>query len=253
LTTEQLVAGAAIPEDPTGPTGTRWPRAGRWLGPATLASFAALAFAALAYAPEDLHQGPPQRIFYVHVPAAAMGFLAFGVVFVASILVLATGKRRYDDLAAASAEVGVVFMTGVMLTGPLWGRPVWGVYWSWDPRLTTSFLLWLIFVSYLAVRGYVTDPGRRARFSAVLGIVGFLDVPLVYFSVRWWRALHPDYVLVTKGGPQLPGEMLAALMVGFAAFALLFAYSLRLRLRVERVRTARALAVATDEDEEMDG
>ena len=210
----------------------------RWLGPATAAAMVVLAAGAFAYAPEDASQGPPQRIFYVHVPSAWVSFLAFGVVFAASIAVLVTGKRRWDELAAASAEVGVVFTTAVLITGPLWGRPVWGVYWSWDPRLTSFFLLWLIYLSYVALRGYVTDPGRRARFSAVLGIVGFLDVPLVYLSVRWWRALHPEAVVLTRDGPKMPGEMLLTLFVGLGAFTLFYFYVLGLRLRLERSRTA---------------
>ncbi|GIU98787.1 MAG: hypothetical protein KatS3mg014_0403 [Actinomycetota bacterium] len=136
------------------------------------------------YAPEDANQGPVQRIFYIHVPSAWIGFLAFAVVFVASIAFLATGARRFDELAASSAEVGIVFTTAVLITGPLWGRPIWGIYWTWDPRLTSFLMLWLIYLSYLVLRGYVPEPIRRARFSAVLGIVGFLDVPIVYLSAR---------------------------------------------------------------------
>ncbi|MBI4728850.1 MAG: cytochrome c biogenesis protein CcsA [Acidobacteria bacterium] len=217
-------------------------RASRLLAPATLGSMALLVWAALAWAPEDLEQGPPQRIFYIHVPSAWVAFLAFAVVFGASIALLATGKQRYDQIAAASAEVGVVFTTAVLITGPLWARPTWGVYWSWDPRLTSVFILWLIYLSYLSLRSYLPDPARRARFSAVLGIVGFADVPIIYLSVRWWRALHPAPVVLVRGGPQMPGEMLAVLMFGLATFTLLYLLLLRIRIDVQRAREIRGAA-----------
>jgi heme exporter protein C len=202
----------------------------RWHAAATAATVLVLLYGAFGYAPQDRLQGPVQRIFYVHVPSAWIGMLAFLVVFVASIAVLATRSRRWDRLAASSAEVGVVFTTGVLLTGPLWARPVWGTYWSWDPRLTSYFVLWLLYLTYLALRSYVVDPARRARYSAVLGIVAFLDVPLVYVSVRWWRSLHPGPVVANREGPQLPGEMLAVLLVGIVAFTLLYLLLLRLRM-----------------------
>jgi heme exporter protein C len=164
------------------------------------------------------------------VPSAWVGMMAFSVVFVASIGVLATGSRTWDRVAASSAEVGVVFTTAVLLTGPLWARPVWGVYWSWDPRLTSYVILWLLYLTYLALRSYVPEPARRARYSAVLGVVAFFNVPLVYLSVRWWRSLHPGPVVANPEGPQLPGSMLAVLFVGIVAFTLLYLLLLRLRL-----------------------
>lgn len=206
---------------------------------ATALAMAVLLYGALVHAPQDRLQGPVQRIFYIHVPSAWIGMLAFLVVFVASIAVLVTRSRRWDRLAASSAEVGVVFTTGVLLTGPLWARPVWGTYWSWDPRLTSYFVLWLLYLTYLALRSYVVEPTRRARYSAVLGIVAFLDVPLVYVSVRWWRSLHPGPVVANREGPQLPGSMLAVLLVGIAAFTLL--YLLLLRLRVDNAARQDAL------------
>jgi heme exporter protein C len=215
----------------------------RWHATATAATMLLLLYGALVHAPQDRLQGPVQRIFYVHVPSAWIGMLAFLVVFVASIAVLITRSRRWDRLAASSAEVGVVFTTGVLLTGPMWAKPVWGTYWSWDPRLTSYFVLWLLYLTYLALRSYVVDPARRARYSAVLGIVAFLDVPLVYVSVRWWRSLHPGPVVANREGPQLPGEMLAVLLVGIAAFTLL--YLLLLRLRV--ANAARQDALLTTE------
>lgn len=227
-TAEQMQAGA----EPTGPVVPS--RRRRALGAATVVAVPILLLAGLLLAPEDAKQGPAQRIFYIHVPSAWIGFLAFFVVFVTSIAFLTTGKRKYDDVAAASAEVGVIFTTGVLITGPLWGRPVWGVYWTWDPRLTSFLMLWLIYLSYLVLRGYVPDPARRARFSAVLGIVGFLDVPIVYLSVRWWRSEHPLQLIFERGG--LPPSMFIALMVGLAAFTLLYLYLMSVRLRVGRLR-----------------
>jgi heme exporter protein C len=210
----------------------------RVLGWATVAAFAILAWAAFGLAPEDDVQGAPQRIFYIHVPSAWIGFLAFFVVFIASLRFLAKRDLRYDAIAVASAEIGLLFTTGVLITGPLWARPIWGVFWSWDPRLTSFLVLWLIYLSYLAMRQYVPDPMRRARFSAVLGIVGFADVPVVYLSVRWWRALHPDQVVFVNGGPRMPGEMVIALLIGIGAFTLFYLYLLTVRLRVQRLRDA---------------
>jgi len=206
----------------------------KFLGIATLIAFTVLLYMALVFAPEDAAQGPAQRIFYIHVPSAWLGFLGFFVVFVASIAFLATKKRRYDDIASSSAEVGMIFTTGVLITGPLWGRPVWGVYWTWDPRLTSFLMLWLIYASYLVLRGYVPEPARRATYSAVLGIVGFLDVPIVYLSTRWWRSEHPTQ-FVLEGG-DLPKAMLVTLMVGLSVFTVLFLYLLTVRIRVARLR-----------------
>ena len=215
----------------------------RLWGILTAISFPILLAMALFYAPEDANQGPAQRIFYIHVPSAWIGFLAFFVVFVASVAFLRTGKRKWDDMAASSAEVGVIFTTGVLVTGPLWGRPVWGVYWTWDPRLTSFLMLWLIYLSYIVLRGYVPEPIRRAKFSAVLGIVGFLDVPIVYLSARWWRSEHPTQFVVESG--DLPAQMLVTLLVGLAAFTFLFLYLLSVRRSVARLRAKRELEGVT--------
>lgn len=206
----------------------------RLWGLLTLISMPILLAMALFYAPEDANQGAAQRIFYIHVPSAWIGFLAFAVVFVASIAFLATGRRRWDDVASSSAEVGVIFTTAVLITGPLWGRPVWGVYWTWDPRLTSFLMLWLIYLSYIVLRGYVPEPIRRAKYSAVLGIVGFLDVPIVYLSARWWRSEHPTQFVVESG--DLPMQMLVTLLVGIATFTFLYLYLLAVRIRVGRLR-----------------
>jgi heme exporter protein C len=202
----------------------------RWLAWATGAWMVVLVAGVFLVVPQDRLQGPAQLIFYIHVPSAWVGMMAFSVVFVASIGVLATRSRTWDRVAASSAEVGVVFTTAVLITGPLWARPVWGVYWSWDPRLTSYVILWLLYLTYLALRSYVPEPARRARYSAVLGVVAFFNVPLVYLSVRLWRSLHPGPVVANPEGPQLPGSMLAVLFVGIVAFTLLYLLLLRLRL-----------------------
>ncbi len=187
-------------------------------------------YLAFIYAPTERTMGDVQRIFYFHVPSAWVSFLAFFVVCVASIAFLRTGKAHWDRLAACSAELGVLFITLVLLTGPLWAKPVWNVYWTWDARLTTSLVLWLIYIAYLMVRNYTTDPERGAKFAAVFGIIGFLDVPIVYMSIRWWRTLHPAPVM--GGGGGLAPEMLRTLMFSLFAFTVLYITLLLLYYRI---------------------
>jgi heme exporter protein C len=206
-----------------------------WWGAATLLALPCFAWAAFWYAPDDSAQGSAQRIFYVHVPSAWVAFLAFAVVAGASVHHLVTRRPGSDTLAAASAEVGLVFTTVVLITGMLWARPIWGVYWAWEPRLTSVLVLWLLYLTYLATRAYVADSDRRARFSAVVGIVAFLDVPVVYLSVRWWRTMHPEQVVLVRGGPRMPGEMLVALLVGLVTLTLVYVHLLRLRVAVHRL------------------
>ena len=155
----------------------------------------------MLYAPTERVQGDAQRIFYVHVPLAWVAYLAFFVVFVASVAYLRTRRERWDVLALASAEVGLLFTTLVLVTGSLWARPIWGTWWSWDARLTTTLVLWLLYAGYRMVRAYAGDAARGARYAAVLGIVGFLDVPLVHQSVVWWRTLHPGPTVRPGRGP----------------------------------------------------
>lgn len=198
-----------------------------------IATLIALEFAlymAFLYAPTERTMGDVQRIFYFHVPSAWVAGLAFFIVMLASIAFLVSGKAHWDRLAACSAEIGVLFVTLVLLTGPLWAKPVWGVYWSWDARLTTSFVLWLIYIAYLMVRNFTNDPERGAKFAAVFGIIGFLDVPIVYMSIRWWRTLHPAPVM--GGGGGLAPEMLRTLMVALAAFTILYITLLVLYYRI---------------------
>ena len=203
-------------------------------GLAMISMLAAL-YAALLYAPAERVQGHVQRIFYVHVPLAWNAYLAFFVVFVASIAYLWKRSGWWDALARASAEIGLVFTTLVLITGSLWARPIWGTWWSWDARLTTSLILWFIYVGYLLVRSSVADRQRGARFGAVLGIVGFVDVPIIHQSVVWWRTLHPESVVLAPGGPAMPPSMLLSLGLSMVAFTLLYACLLRLRFGAERL------------------
>jgi heme exporter protein C len=213
------------------------------LGWLSLAALAASAIMSLAVAPPDADQGNVQRLMYIHVPAAWLAYLSFAVVFVASIAYLATKKSRWDRMAAASAEVGVLFTALTIVLGSLWGKPVWGTWWTWDPRLTTTAILLLIYVGYLAVRRLPDSPTRRARWAAVVGIVGFVDVPIVHLSVTWWRGLHQGPTIRLLQAPTIAPVMLAALLVGVFAFTLTYLYLMALRLRVGRLED-RAMAEA---------
>ncbi len=176
------------------------------------------------------------RIIYFHVPTAWIAYLAFFIVFVASIQVLRTGLPRWDALARSSAEVGLVFTSLALLTGSLWGRPVWGTWWTWDARLTTTLILWFIYLAYLMLRAYVDDERRASRYAAVLGILGFVDVPINYLSVTWWRTLHPELSIVRVDGPAMPAFMVQIIVLSLAAFTLLYVYLLLHRLRLERLQ-----------------
>jgi heme exporter protein C len=207
----------------------------RTLGVITIVALGVSALLSLVVAPADAVQGDVQRLMYVHVPSAWLAYLAFFVVFIGSIAYLRTKKTRWDRLAAASAELGVLFTSLAIALGMLWGKPVWGTWWTWDPRLTTTAVLLLIYVGYLAVRRITDNPGRRARWAAVVGIIGFIDVPIVHLSVVWWRSLHQGPTFFRLGGPQIEGTMLLALLVGVAAFTLTYAYLMTVRLRVGRL------------------
>lgn len=194
-----------------------------------LAGLAAIFF----WVPTEEFQGIVQRIFYVHVPAAWVAYLAFAVVLVASIAYLRSSSPRWDAVARSSAEVGLVFAAINMITGMLWGRPIWGTFWTWDARLTSMFVLVLIYLGYVILRSLATDPARGARIGAVIGIVGFVDVPLVHFSVRWFRTLHPaPTVVLPESSPQLPTEMLITLLFMVGIFTLLYALLLAMRVRL---------------------
>jgi len=184
-----------------------------------LALMIAALYMVFVYVPTEKHTGIVQRIFYFHVPLAWVSFLAFFITFIFSILYLWKRAMQWDTIAHASAEVGIIFTTLVLITGPIWAKPVWGVWWTWDARLTTSLVLWLVYIAYLLVRSYTTEPERGARFGAVIGIVGFIDVPIVFLTVNLWRTQHPT-TIIFEGGLTTP--MLVTLLVCIAAFTVLY-------------------------------
>lgn len=188
------------------------------------------------YAPVESEMGIVQKIFYVHVPLAWNAFLGFAVVFFASFRYLATRDPKWDMRALSAAEVGVLFTSLVLVTGPIWAKPVWGIWWTWDARLTLTLVLWLIYMGYLMLRRYVESPERRAVLAAVVGVTGFIDVPLVYFAIRWWRTQHPQPVIGGGEGSGLDPRMAATLWVCVGAFTLLFAALYRRRLAIEGLR-----------------
>ena len=172
-----------------------------------------------------------QKLFYFHVASAWIGFFVFFVTFVASILYLITKKYTFDDIAAASAEIGLAFCTIVILTGPLWAKPTWGKFWTWDPRLTCTLLLWFIYVGYIMLRQFMDESDRRAKFSAAVGIIGFIDVPVVFLSIQWWNnTIHPN--VVQKGGGGLHPDMLTAMLVCLGVFTIIYISLLIRRLRL---------------------
>jgi heme exporter protein C len=185
--------------------------------------------------PTEGKMGVVQRIFYFHVPSAFAGFLGVGLCALFSALYLWTRDRRLDLLAHASAEIGVLFFTIVLLTGPIWARPVWGVWWTGEVRLTSTLVLWLLYAGYLILRQSAESQDQGARFCAVLGIVGALDVPIIYYSVEWWRGLHPR-VLKVSGGQGLDPAMGKALALCSVTFILFFLLLLLLRVRVGRLQ-----------------
>ena len=215
-----------------------------------LVSLAALAVLALVVAPPDRVQGDAQRLMYLHVPAAWIAYVAYGVTSLASALYLwrRTSHPRWDRIAAASAEVGVLFTALTIALGSLWGRPVWGVWWAWDARLITTLVLLFLYLGYLAIRKVPASREVRARRSAIVALVAFVDVPVVHFSVVWWRTLHQQpTVLNPELNPQIEGVMATTLLVGVVAFTALYAALVSSRYRLACVEDAAhvdAVAVA---------
>lgn len=194
---------------------------------------------AIWFTPLEALQGAAQKIFYVHLPAAFIAlYIAFPLVVLMSVLFLWLKDLRFDRIAEASAEVGVVFMTVVLTTGPLWGKPIWGTWWTWDARLTLSLFIWFIYVGYLVLRGAIDDPQMRGRYSAVLGILGALLIPFIHLSVYLFRTLHPMPVVLKPSAPSLPPDMLKTLLLSFLSFTVLFVALLRARVRLAVERAA---------------
>jgi len=192
---------------------------------------------AFLYAPRELTMGDVQRIFYFHVASAWVGFFGFFITFLAGIAYLIGGRRSWDILGLSSVEVGLQFITMTVVTGMLWAKPVWGTYWSWEPRLTISAVQLLIYVAYGMLRASITSPERQARFSAVYGIVAFVTVPLSWFAIRWWRTIHPD-ILTGGEAMAITPRMVQTLVASIAAFTVLYGTLLRQRMRLERASDA---------------
>jgi heme exporter protein C len=214
-------------------------RVGRWISGVALVMLAGVYVRALAFTPVERSQGLAQKIFYVHVPAAWATMMAMGLVGIASILFLMVKDERYDRFAESSAEVGTAFSLVMLTTGPLWGKPIWGTWWTWDARLTLTLFLFFLFIGYLLLRGAVTEPGLRARFSAVLGICGLVLLPFIHLSVYFFRTLHPQPIVLKPSAPSLPGPMLVTLLSGVAVFTVLYVGFVMQRYGIALVRDER--------------
>lgn len=197
-------------------------RVGRWITAVAFVLLAGVYVRALAYTPVELSQGLAQKIYYLHVPAAIWAEMAMIFVGVASIFYLFLKDPRLDRFAESSAEAGTVFAAIVLTTGPIWGKPIWGTWWTWDARLTLTLFLCLLYVGYLLLRGAVTDPAARARYAAVLGICGMVLVPFIHLSVYLFRTLHPMPIVLKPSAPSLPPSMLTTWLLSLFVFTLLF-------------------------------
>jgi heme exporter protein C len=204
----------------------------RILGAAATLLLAAGVLGAFGLAPRDAVQGNVQRIMYVHVPAILTAYLAIAVVLVASGAYLATRRAAWDRLAAAAGELAVCFIGITLATGSIWGKPTWGTWWTWDARLTSTAFLFVIYLGYLLLRSVVEDRERAATYAAVLGIVGAVDVPIIHFSVQWWRTLHQPATVLRPQAPLMDPTMGAVLLVNVVAFVCAFAYLAGRRYRL---------------------
>lgn len=199
----------------------------------TFVLMAASVYAAFVYAPTEPKMGHIQRIFYIHMGTVWVATVAFILVFASSIMYLWKGTRKWDILAYCSAEIGVLFLTITILTGSIWAKPVWGTWWTWDPQLTTTFILWILYIVYLVLRMSAGSDTKKAKFAAVFGIIAFIDLPLVYASVRVMRGISP--VVFGPGGGGIAPQMMHALLINLAACSLLFVLLLMERMDLERM------------------
>jgi heme exporter protein C len=224
-----------------------------WVGIVSLALMTAAIFMVFVYVPTEAQQGIVQRIFYFHVPCAWVAFAAFVLVAVSGAFYLWFGQEVWDDLAHAAAEVGMLFCTLVLVTGSIWAKPIWGTWWTWDSRLTTTLVLWLLYAGYLMLRVMADEVPQVGRLAAVVGIVAAADVPVIVVSVRLWRTIHPAVIVTRQGGHGLQDpRMIATLLVSMIAFTALSVWLLMLRFALLRTATritsmGRKLALAEAE------
>lgn len=213
------------------------------LGWLASAAFGATVLIGLFGVPADAAQGDVQRIMYVHVPSAWLAYLAFLVTLAGGLLYLRRRDLGFDRVAVASAEIGLVLTGITIVTGAIWGKATWGKWWDWDPRLTTTAILFVVYAGYLLVRQSIVDRHRRARLAAIFGLVAFINVPIVHFSVLWWRGLHQVPTVIRPGDPSIGHVLLFELLASVASFTLVFIWLLRRRSDLEAVRDAAELAL----------
>ena len=218
-----------------------------WLPTIAAAAVVGTVIRVALFTPLEAKQGAAQKIFYIHVPAAWVAFFAFALVAIAGGVFLWLRDQRLDRFAESSAEVGVVFTTVVLITGPLWAKPIWGTYWAWwDVRLISTLFLWFIYVAYIVLRDAVESPELRARYSAVLGILGALLIPFIHLSVYLFATMHPLPIVAKASAPSLPREMLLTLFLSLFSFTLLYFAFVRSRYRYAVERAAAAATASYD-------
>ncbi len=207
-----------------------------WLGWTAVISMMVALFAIFILAPTERIQGVVQRIFYFHVALAYLAYVSFGIVLVTSVLYMLKRNLKIDIWARSATEVGVMFISLNLITGIFWMRQVWGTWWTWDPRLTTTLILWFVYAAYLMLRSYAGNDHRGAAFSSVIGVFGAAMIPIVHFSVTWWRTIHPAPTVLREGGPAMPATMIVTLLITLVAFTFVYAYLMRTRLGIEDLR-----------------
>lgn len=235
LVNKETVLAPREAQNMSRPAPTRLPVVSLILWVATLLGMGATIWMAFLYAPTDAVQGPPQRIFYFHVPVAWIGMLAFVVMAGAGVAYLWKKDERWDWLARASAEIGVVFISLALITGSIWGRTTWGTWWTWDARLTTTLILWFIYIGYLMLRSYMGRTPASARAGAVMAIICVIDVPIIYESVNWWRTLHPVAEVGVAGA--LPPPVVLTLLISLTTFTVLYAVLMISAYQLQRAQT----------------
>lgn len=206
------------------------------LGGITLAALLLSMYTTFIYAPVEKTMGAVQKIFYLHLPLAMLSFTAFFIVFLTSIMYLYARTPRWDIWALCSAEIGVVFCSLVLITGSIWAKPAWNVWWTWDPRLTTVLILWCMYVAYLMLRKLLKGGDKTSNIAAVFGIISFINVPITFLAIRMWRTIHP--VVIDSKGAHISSPMLHTLLLSFVAMTLFFVLLLRFRVRIEQSRHA---------------